>query len=278
MQREAREHAHKAGEHAEKAVDHAEKTAQVQARHTAEKLTEKARATAEGTAHKIEGTAHKIGEQAREMTREGAAQMRAGVSHARESVATAAESARHKIEEVTERVRSDIAHGNLLSSFKAYVRSVRNLPTRTKAFIGLLATFNLLLPLLYIDKIEAQVTLGTGVASAIVMFLLSHFSGGYTRLLGAAHLPWIFLNYWLWQRKNVIDRGVPQLQAGAKPLSYEASDMWLFSWYLTILVGLNSIALVRDAWDVWRYYRGERAPRGRPMVSPVPGGAPMKQD
>ena len=41
--------------------------------------------------------------------------------------------------------------------------------------------------------------------------------------------------------KNVIDRGVPQLQAGAKPLSYEASDMWLFSWYLTILVRFCSL-------------------------------------
>ncbi len=95
-------------------------------------------------------------------------------------------------------------------------------------------------PLLFVGRLEAQLTLGGFVGSGI-LFSVMTARFGFTRILGLGHILWIPLVGFLATR------------LGANP----ADDF--FGIWLRSLIAVNTISLVIDAIDVIRYARGGRA-------------------
>ena len=99
--------------------------------------------------------------------------------------------------------------------------------------------FNLALPLVFLDRLEAQVVIGAALVSMMLMTILTGVYG-FTRLVGIGHIPWIPLLYFLWMW---LDR-IP------------AND--LFGIWVRALMVYNASSLIIDFVDVIRYIAGER--------------------
>ena len=99
---------------------------------------------------------------------------------------------------------------------------------------------NLVVPLMYLQRGEAQIVLVTFFASFALMVLITGASG-FTRLLGIGHVLWIPLVLFLISRLNLPSASGPYLV-----------------WLIAVIV-LNSISLVLDAVDLVRFGRGERS-------------------
>ena len=108
-----------------------------------------------------------------------------------------------------------------------------------KLWLMLLVAGNMIVPLFFLHRLEAQVILVTFIASAMLMILITGLTG-YTRLLGLGHFLWFPLIYFLWTR-------LPQIPA------YDFYGLWIRGVML-----LNGISLVIDVLDVTRYLRGDR--------------------
>ncbi len=127
-----------------------------------------------------------------------------------------------------------------MNAFIKFNKGVMRGPIHVRLWLMLLIFFNLLVPLFYIHRVEAQVVLGALLASAILMTVLTGLSG-FTRLLGLGHIFWLPLLYFLWNRLGQIP----------------ADD--LFGVWIRILIAVNAISLVIDGIDVFRYIAGDRA-------------------
>lgn len=95
--------------------------------------------------------------------------------------------------------------------------------------------------LLFITHIEAQVVLAV-TAIAVVAQTLVYQRGGFTRILGTAHILWIPMFAWMATRLEVIQQNPA-----------------LANWLLVLLV-TNLISMIVDATDAIRFLRGERTP------------------
>lgn len=94
---------------------------------------------------------------------------------------------------------------------------------------------------LLFDGIEVQVTAAVLLPSVILMtFLYQQY--GFVRLLGVGHIFWPFLVVWIvfFRLPLIVD---PNLR------------LWLIA-----LVTVDSLSLVLDVMDVYRYVQGERKP------------------
>lgn len=92
----------------------------------------------------------------------------------------------------------------------------------------------------------ARLTLACYVASAPLLAALMIWQRGLTRLLGLAHLiPWLLLVGILGARLLIVEAG-----DGSPPT--EMRD------YFLALVVVVAFCLVLDAFDCWRWFRGER--------------------
>lgn len=121
-----------------------------------------------------------------------------------------------------------------------YHRGLARLPLRWKPWLLVLLTLNMIVPLFYITRTEAQVVFGTSlVGGATFSMLTARF--GFTRIIWAAHIVWIPLVVWLWLRLP----SVP-LDSG-------------YGLWIRLVIGADIIAMVVDAINVIRYFRGERA-------------------
>ncbi len=110
-----------------------------------------------------------------------------------------------------------------------------------QAWMVLLVSVNLVLPLFFLGRPEAIVALvGVMASMSIMMTLYARF--GFVRLLGLGHIPWLFTVPWLW------------LQLG------RTTESGLFYYWLLAIVVIDSISLAIDAVDVARYWKGERQP------------------
>lgn len=127
-----------------------------------------------------------------------------------------------------------------MNAFIKFNKGVMRGPIHVRLWLMLLIFFNLLVPLFYIHRVEAQVVLGALLASATLMTVLTGLSG-FTRLLGLGHIFWLPLLYFLWNRLGQIP----------------ADD--LFGVWIRILIAVNAISLVIDGIDVFRYIAGDRA-------------------
>lgn len=118
-------------------------------------------------------------------------------------------------------------------------RGLLKLPIAVKLWLMLLMAGNLIVPLVYLDRLEAQVVLATFVVSFLLMVLISSLVG-FTRLMGTGHVLWFPLLYFLW------------IRLGDIPLDD------VFGIWIRALIGLNAISLLIDIVDLVRYVQGAR--------------------
>jgi len=111
------------------------------------------------------------------------------------------------------------------------------LPVRL--WLMLLVVANLLVPLFFLTRLEAQVAVAVFLASAGLMTMLTGLLG-FTRLLGLGHSLWVPMLWWLWTRLDQIP----------------ADDV--FGIWIRALMVLNAISLVIDVVDVAKYVAGDR--------------------
>ena len=122
-----------------------------------------------------------------------------------------------------------------------FVSDFRQFGWGWRVWMLLLQLINLIGPLFFIERAEAWVVLAGYVFAAIVIVSL-HRRLGWVRLLGIGHfiwfpiLPWIALRY-----------------ASGTPSG-------LFALWLLLVLTVDSICLVIDVVDVFRYIAGDRAP------------------
>ena len=127
-----------------------------------------------------------------------------------------------------------------MRAFIKFNKGVMNMPIHWQLWLMLLITANLVVPLFFLNRLEAQVVVGTLLVSMMLMAVLTGIQG-FTRLLGLGHIVWIPLLYFLWSRLDQIP----------------ADDF--FGIWLRALMVLNAVSLVIDAVDVTRYIAGDRA-------------------
>jgi hypothetical protein len=123
----------------------------------------------------------------------------------------------------------------------SFVKAMLRMPKPWVAWLALLMTVNMVVPIFFIETLEAQVVLATMmVSAALMMFLFAQ--KGFVRLLGLGHVLWIPLIFWLSAR-----------------VDFASASTELEQWLLAVIV-LNGLSLIIDAVDVIRYVKGERTP------------------
>ena len=126
-----------------------------------------------------------------------------------------------------------------MRAFIKFNKGMMQMPLPVRLWLLLLVTVNLVIPLFFFNRFEAQVVLTVFLASMMLMTGLTALSG-FTRLLGLGHILWIPMLVWLWMRLDQIP----------------GQDF--FGIWVRILMILNSISLVLDAVDIARYIGGDR--------------------
>ncbi len=126
-----------------------------------------------------------------------------------------------------------------MKSFIKFNQGLLRLPLPVRLWMMLLLSANLVAPLFFLDRPEAQIVLVALVASMVLMTILTGLTG-FTRLLGAGHIFWIPLVVWLWSRLDQIPAD-------------DAFGVWARA-----LIVLNTISLLIDVVDVVRYAAGDR--------------------
>ena len=126
-----------------------------------------------------------------------------------------------------------------MRAFIKFNRGMMKMPVQWQLWLALLITFNLVIPVFFINRLEAQIVLGTLFISVMLMTYLTSITG-YTRLLGLGHIVWFPLLYFLWLRLGEIP----------------GDDF--FGIWIRVLMALNVASLMIDVVDVIRYIAGER--------------------
>ena len=126
-----------------------------------------------------------------------------------------------------------------MRAFIKFYKGMMKMPAHWRLWLMMLMIVNLIMPLFFLDRLEAQVVLGVFLASGILMTILTAL-GGFTRLLGLGHILWLPLLYFFWTR---LDR-IP------------ADDF--FGIWARALMMLNAASLLIDIVDMIRYITGDR--------------------
>ena len=127
-----------------------------------------------------------------------------------------------------------------MKAFIKFNRGMLKMPLHWQLWLMLLVAANLIASLFFLHRLEAQVVLGTMLASMMLMTLLTA-RFGFTRILGLGHIFWIPLLGFLLTRLGSIPAG-------------DAYGAWLQA-----LIVVNSVSLLIDIVDVRRYLAGDRA-------------------
>ena len=127
-----------------------------------------------------------------------------------------------------------------MNAFVKFNKGIMSMPVGWQIWLLILVIHNMIVPLFYIGRTEAQVVFAAIMLSmGLMTFITARV--GFTRLLGIGHILWIPMLFWLWSR-------LPQLPAA------DFYGLWLRS-----LITVNLISLVLDAVDVARYLAGDRS-------------------
>ncbi len=126
-----------------------------------------------------------------------------------------------------------------MRAFLKFNKGILRMPLQWRLWMMLLMTANVVVPLFFLGRLEAQVVLAA-ILSSLVLFTLLTARGGFTRLLGLGHLPWVPLILFLATR------------LGAVP----ADDF--YGVWIRAVIALNATSLAIDAVDVIRYVAGDR--------------------
>ncbi len=127
-----------------------------------------------------------------------------------------------------------------MRAFLKFHRGIMRMPLPWRAWLLLLITANMVVPLFFLHRLEAQVVLAALLAS-LVLFTVLTARVGFTRLLGLGHVLWVPLIWFLWTRLGDIP-----------------ADGSYGIWIRTVMA-LNAVSLVIDVVDVIRYVAGDRA-------------------
>jgi len=130
--------------------------------------------------------------------------------------------------------------GAAANAFIKFNKGIMQMPLGWRLWLGFLVTANLVVPLFFINRPEAQLAVAALFASMMLMTLVTGLTG-FTRLLGLGHVFWIPLLYFLGTRLSEIP----------------AAD--IFGVWIRVLMTANAVSLVIDAMDVIRYLAGDRA-------------------
>ncbi len=121
------------------------------------------------------------------------------------------------------------------------MRTMFSLPIPIGLWLAWLMTINMAVPLLYITTPEAHWTLAAAIAGVITMTMIFK-TQGFVRLLGIGHIYWIPQVIWFWTRLET-----------APPNN-------LFYYWMWSIIVFNTLSIIVDSIDVFRYIKGERAP------------------
>jgi len=129
----------------------------------------------------------------------------------------------------------------MIKDIKEFMIKMFQVPVGWRIWLLVLMAANMVAPLFFFNRIEAQ--------AAFVAINIGAFTGtflykkqGFTRLLGLMHWPWLFLLPFLWGRLDVVSAGEPL-------------GIWI-----RVVLTLNSVSLLLDMIDVVKYAAGERQP------------------
>ena len=127
-----------------------------------------------------------------------------------------------------------------MRAFITFNRGMLHMPLPWQLWLLLLVCMNLVVPLYFLNRLEAQVVVGGLLVSMLLMTVLTARTG-FTRLLGLGHIAWVPLLVFLWTRLDAVP----------------ADDG--FGIWIRVLITLNALSLIIDAVDVIRYIAGDRA-------------------
>ncbi len=126
-----------------------------------------------------------------------------------------------------------------MNAFLKFNKGMMKMPVPWQAWLLLLAGANMIAPMFFLNRLEAQVTFATMLASvALTTVLTARF--GFTRILGLGHVLWIPLLVFLVPRLSSLPADGP------------------FGIWIRVLLLVNVISLLIDAMDVVRYISGDR--------------------
>ncbi len=127
-----------------------------------------------------------------------------------------------------------------MHAFIKFNKGMLKMPVLWQVWLAALVAANLVVPMFFLQRLEARVVLGTILASMTLMtWLTGRF--GFTRVLGLGHILWAPMLAFLFARLGDIPAG-------------DAFGIWIRA-----LIVLNGVSLVIDAVDVIRYIAGDRA-------------------
>lgn len=104
---------------------------------------------------------------------------------------------------------------------------------------GLLNISQLIGGVIFITKVEGQLVLATLIITLVIAGQM-HKKNPFSTLIGLCHLPWLLLLPWLLYRLVTVDHTI-QL------------EVWGY-----YVVAVIAISLVFDAFDVYRYTKGQK--------------------
>jgi hypothetical protein len=128
----------------------------------------------------------------------------------------------------------------MIRGLARFTRGLLRLPLALQLWLLVLGVLNMVVPLMFLGRAEARVTLVAIVVAMSLMVLLTQ-TVGFTRLLGAGHFVWFALLPFLWSRLDHVPAGD------------------LYGYWLRAVIAANAISLALDVIDVIRYARGDRA-------------------
>ena len=126
-----------------------------------------------------------------------------------------------------------------MHAFKRFNQGLLAMPRHLQAWVLLLIGVNLVTPLFFLGRVEAQVVLAAGMVGMVLMTALTG-RFGFSRIIGLGHIAWVPLLGFLWIRLS----DVPATDA--------------FGLWLRAVIMLDAISLGFDAVDVARFLRGDR--------------------
>jgi len=122
-----------------------------------------------------------------------------------------------------------------------FFRTMLKMPKPWLVWLTFLMAANMVGPVVFIKTPEACIVILAAMAGAAIQIAIFR-SKGFVRLLGIGHLPWVPLVLWLWSRLEQLP------QEG------------FFRFWVLAVIFLNTLSLIIDATDVFRYISGDREP------------------
>ena len=147
----------------------------------------------------------------------------------------------------------------MLSGTLRFIQGLWRMPLVARIWVGWLVVVNSIVPLFFWDHLEAQVALAVFLTGAMLMAIITARTG-FSRLLGAGHLLWYPLLFWLALRLDTL------------PMD-GAVGIWVRA-----LLATNAISLVIDTADVARWLRGDRAEMVEGLSAPCRANAPLHSE